>query len=422
MLGIAGSVTNSCDITHKLVSNQGSALFDGTNDFIDASSVASDISLTAGSISLWARITTTSGNESFFNVSDGTSGDNKLVLMYNTSSAVIQANYKAGGASQQAQYSISNSAIVSAGWFHIVMTYDTTANEVKLYYNGSLVNTRIIGVDAIDGSSVTFDRVILGKSANADNTYHQGYIDEYAYFTRVLTADEVSSIYAAKAKFNYAESLSLKGTANGLKQWLRFGDGRMNNQLDQTRAVDDRIILDMANVSLGSELIRDPFFEVNSVNTGQSEANLSATSLKFDHWIEQNSSGERTFTKITNGIRCTIVTSTDNTWHTRVYQTINPVLEIGSYYYFSATGLTSKDTNFRLAVQTTGSSDNQFLGEGANVSMTANVPKRNEGFFKCDNNTSQVIHVFPQYSSGCDGEFYEVSNLSLRQLSCVLRR
>tara|TARA_R100000278_G_scaffold122358_1_gene108316 strand:- start:31 stop:1185 length:1155 start_codon:yes stop_codon:yes gene_type:complete len=268
MLGIAGSVTNSCDITHKLVSNQGSALFDGTNDFIDASSVASDISLTAGSISLWARITTTSGNESFFNVSDGTSGANKLVIMYNTSSAVIQANYKAGGASQQAQYSISNSAIVSAGWFHIVMTYDTTANEVKLYYNGSLVNTRIIGVDAIDGSSVTFDRVILGKSANADNTYHQGYIDEYAYFARVLSATEVARIYGEFGKFNYAEDLDLTGSANALKQWLRFGNGSAGGLNDVTTG-----IVDMSNGSLGGELVINGGFDTDSnwtKNTGWS--------------------------------------------------------------------------------------------------------------------------------------------------------
>ena len=174
MLGIAGSVTNSCDITHKLVSNQGSVFFDGTNDFVNASSVASDISLTAGSISLWARITVTSGNESFFNVSDGASGANKLVIMYDTSSGVFKANYKAANSSQQAQYSVSNSDVVANGWFHIVMTYDTTANEVKLYHNGSLVTTRSSSLTAIDGSSVTFDRVRLGKSANADNTYHQG--------------------------------------------------------------------------------------------------------------------------------------------------------------------------------------------------------------------------------------------------------
>ena len=259
MLGVPSSVTSSCDITHKLVSNKGSAIFDGTNDFIDASSVANDLNLNTGTISLWARVTTTDSNESFFNVSDGTSGNDKLVLMYKTSSSLIKANYKAGGTNQEATHSISNSDIVSAGWFHVVMTYDTTADEVKLYYNGSLVNTRSSSLTAIDAETVSFDTVLLGKSANADNTYQQGYIDEYAYFARVLSASEITRIYNEKGKFNYAEDLDLTGSANALKQWLRFGDGSVGGVGDQTTG-----IIDMSNATLGSELVTNGGFAANS--------------------------------------------------------------------------------------------------------------------------------------------------------------
>ena len=259
MLGVAGSVTNSCDITHKLVSNQGSAIFDGTNDFIDASSVASDLSMTTGTVSLWARVTTTSNNESFFNISDGTSGSNKFSIFYLTSSAILRGNYKFGSTTVNVEHSISNSDIVAAGWFHVALTYDTSANSLILYFNGTAVATSTTSLTAIDTGSVTIDRVYLGKNSNADNTFHQGYIDEYAYFARVLTASEISDIHAAKGLFNYAEDLSLVGTANQLKQWLRFGDGSVQGTKDQTTG-----IIDMSNPTLGSELVVNGDFATDS--------------------------------------------------------------------------------------------------------------------------------------------------------------
>ena len=253
MLGVAGSVTNSCDITHKLVSNQGSAIFDGTNDFISCGlpSGSSFISKTQGSISLWARVTATSNNETFWNCCVGSVGTNKISLIYNTNGGKIQAQVKAAGTTKSAGFAISNSAIVSAGWFHVCMTYqiDASAYVIKLYYNGSLKSTQVEELDHNFAEDVTLNTVHLGKNAVTTNTYHQGYIDEYAYFTRVLTADEVSDINAAKGFFNYAEDLTLTGTSNALTQWLRFGDGSVQGTKDQTTG-----IVDMSNNSLGSEL------------------------------------------------------------------------------------------------------------------------------------------------------------------------
>ena len=424
-----GSGLHNRSTSKNIISNKFSALFDGTDDYVDASTVASDISLTTGTISLWANVTSLDHSfPNFWNCADGTSTDDKIFIHYNKATSKIRAIYKSGGGSEiAATHDISNSDLINAGWFHIVMTYDTTADEIKLYYNGSASATGNVQdsqtITPINSSSVTLDTVHLGKPTNTtSNNLLTGRIDEYAYFARVLTAAEVSDIYAAKARFNYKDSLSLKGSANQLKQWLRFGDGIVSGLSDTNSTVDDRIILDMANPTVGSELVIDGTFDVGDTNADGSHANLSTSSLRFDNWIEQNSSGERTYTKITNGTRCTIVTSTDNTWHTRLYQTINPVLDVGGFYYFSVTALASIDCIFRLAIQQTNSTTNQFLGEGSNVAMTANEKKRNQGFFLCDNNTSQVIHLFPNFSSstptsdGTDGEFYEVSNVSLKKL------
>ena len=171
-----------CNFTSKTIeashiSNNGSAVFDGTNDFVNVNTLASDISLTAGTISLWGRITQTSNNESFFNCSDGASGANKIQLWYSTSSGALKATYKQNNSVISADLSISNSDIVGAGWFHVVMTYDVSANSIKLYYNGSLAGSSEATLTAIDSSSVTLDRVRIGKNSNADNTFLAGYVD-----------------------------------------------------------------------------------------------------------------------------------------------------------------------------------------------------------------------------------------------------
>ncbi len=292
MIGIASGVTSSCDITNKLVSNQGSVIFDGTNDFVDASSVASDLSMTTGTVSLWARITTTSNNESFFNISDGTSGNDKFSIFYLTSSEKIRGNYKFGGTAVNVEYSISNSAIVAAGWFHVALTYDTSANSLILYYNGSAVATSTTSLTAIDTSSVTIDRVYLGINSNNPNTLHAGYIDEYAYFARVLTASEISDIHAAKGNFNYAEDLTLTGSSNALKQWLRFGDGSVGGVKDQTTG-----LVDMSNPTLGSDVVVNGTFDADSNWTKGSGWTISGGTANCT-----NESGSDSEFKTTSGI------------------------------------------------------------------------------------------------------------------------
>ena len=256
---IGGGLQTPCDIASRLIVNKGSVIFDGTNDFVDASTVASDLSMTTGTVSLWARITATSNNESFFNCSDGTSGNDKFSIFYLTSSGILRGNYKFGGTAVNVEHSISNSDIIAAGWFHVALTYDTSANSLILYYNGSAVATSTTSLTAIDTSSVTIDRVYLGINANNDNTLHKGYIDEYAYFARVLSATEIAIIHSRKGKINYSHDLSLRGTANQLKQWLRFGDGSVGGVGDQTTG-----IVDMSNPTLGSEKVLNGTFDADT--------------------------------------------------------------------------------------------------------------------------------------------------------------
>ena len=227
MLSISNNVTLPKNNSQFLKTpNSASAFFDGTNDYIDASTLGSSISKTAGTISHWVKITASSNNEVIFSCSDGTSGNDKVqtVFMTSTSSGQFQAVYKSSGVSNKAVYNYPAVDIVGAGWFHLAMTYTITeanALTIKLYFNGVLQNTFSGTADPI-GEEIEFDRVILGKNANADNSYLQGFIDECAYYTRVLSADEILRIYNAKGTFNHITQTDVDVADNLLKQWLQL--------------------------------------------------------------------------------------------------------------------------------------------------------------------------------------------------------
>jgi len=257
MLGLATALNSSSLKKKSVLTNKFSAELDGTGDYIDVSTLSSDIDKAAGTISMWVKVQATSGNESFFNCSDGTSGDNKLVLMYNTSSAVIQANYKAGGSNQDATHSIAGDDLTGLGWLHVAMTYNVSTPLIQLFLNGTRVAQRTTSITQMS-EDVAIDRVRLGSNANADNTYHHGHIDEFIYIGgKDLTESEMLLLYNS-GKPDDIGDLPL-AIYNAIKCWLRFGDGRIDGTADQTS-----VIFDEKNSTLGINVITNGDFNGNA--------------------------------------------------------------------------------------------------------------------------------------------------------------
>ena len=253
-------------------SNQAAASFDGTNDFIDASLLGPNIDKASGTISHWAKITTSANNEVLFSCSDGGSGANKVqtVFMTATSSGQFQAVYKAGNTAFKAVYNYPAVDIVNAGWFHLAMTYVVTeenALTIKLYFNGALQNTFTGTAETIE-EAVEFDRVILGRNANAENSYLAGLMDECMYFSGVLSDDQILGIYNSRGRANINRLIFLDpdiATQATCKLWLRFGDGNIGQTKDQATG-----IIDMSNPTLGSELVTNGDFTTSGTVTNNS--------------------------------------------------------------------------------------------------------------------------------------------------------
>ena len=238
MLGISSSFYR----IESPLSNSFSVLFDGTNDYVDCSdSVANDVKLT-GSVSVWAKLTTGASNDMIFALATDSSNDNKINVFHSTSNDELRIQYRGNSTNTLIGYSIAEAALISAGWVHIVATWDQTAPELSLYYNGVHVAN---GTEAITAFATTANRIYLGKATNANSTYWAGNLDEYALYSRVLDAAEAKSLYNNGTPVDLTE-----GHTNGLLQWLRFeedsgtmadssGNGRTGTASGATQGSDE---------------------------------------------------------------------------------------------------------------------------------------------------------------------------------------
>ena len=74
-------------------------------------------------------------------------------------------------------------------WSHIAITFDDTANRMRLYFNGSKVDSGNIGTSI----GVTDQPLRIGGSQPAG--FYKGRIDEVAVFDRALTHEEIEELY-----------------------------------------------------------------------------------------------------------------------------------------------------------------------------------------------------------------------------------
>jgi hypothetical protein len=138
--------------------------------------------------------------------------------------------------------------------------------------------------------------------------------------------------------------------------------------------------------------------------------------VQFDNWIENPSSGSATFTSITGGFRRTAVQPSNDgfTFHQRIRQLIDANLEINSVYKFTFTLLANFSATFNTRIQELTSTNIQTTHTSPIV--TANTPVTIEDVFICTDNTDQNIDIFPYHTMQA-GQFYEITNLSLKKVS-----
>ncbi len=192
-----GSLTlTNANVTYGAAKINNGANFNGTSSRLTHSSSGN---LTGDfSISFWVKYNSFAGGPMIY--SDW-SLTNRNIFLYTDTGGILYFYRGNGGASQDA--TPAQTATLSTGtWYHIVVTQSGTSK--KMYVNaGTPTTATATYTGGSTGASSTF---CVYATANAD--YLNGTLDEVGFWTRELTASEVTQLYNVGAGLQYPFSSS----------------------------------------------------------------------------------------------------------------------------------------------------------------------------------------------------------------------
>ena len=175
--------------------------FDGTNDYMTADGIFNDISVSAGTVSLWVKLDTSASNDMLFKFD--VDRNNQASIAYISSTTSMRFQYKAGGTNKSFDHSVSVEA--DGNWHHYVITWDTSADQMKGYIDGSQVDSTQTGLGTWSG---TINAFRIGANSIANNSYINGRIDQVAIFTSVVSA---STLYNSGTPYDLSSVSNLVG-------------------------------------------------------------------------------------------------------------------------------------------------------------------------------------------------------------------
>ena len=158
-----------------------SLVFTGT-EYLTLDEAAAEFSATRGTVSFWTKVDTMSSSGTVFRLA--VDSNNYVQCLYHAGSNEMRFAYKGGGANRNA---VITDAIENDGdWHHIMGTWDTAADEIKIYLDGTLKDTTT-GLGTFAGTAALFD---IGQNTAAGN-YYKGYVDEFSLFDTVKAIGDV---------------------------------------------------------------------------------------------------------------------------------------------------------------------------------------------------------------------------------------
>ena len=190
--------------------NEFSLDFDGVDGYVDLGSATTLNFVDDFSISAWIK-ETGNLNRGVFN--SGNRSGSQGWLLYRTSTNKVA--FKCA-----ARTVTSTTSINTGDWFHVLGTWEKnvgggTGNRIRIYVNGSLEAT----ATRLSTNPPTYTGTIYNDIATPYNGSNEflGNIDEVSAFDKLLSTDEVNSIYNSGTP---TDLTSLSPVA-----WYRNGDG-----------------------------------------------------------------------------------------------------------------------------------------------------------------------------------------------------
>ena len=179
---------------------------------------------TANTLSFWFKKTTAETNDvrTVLHSSDG-SGNGFEVFYLDRSSSSEDRKIKievVNTSGQQVGIYYAQQAFPNdTDWHHYTIVSDVTNSILKLYVDG-VEKTADSSYPTFTGSATTGDSISpfhIGKRATSNNFFIDGQFDEMSFWSKILSASEVSTLYNSGSA-NTPSSIS----TNGLTTYYNF--------------------------------------------------------------------------------------------------------------------------------------------------------------------------------------------------------
>ena len=180
-----------------------SVALDGVDDYFTADGAGSEISGDVGSLSVWFKLDTTVYVPHFYEI--WVNDNNTIRGYYHGGPDELRCDHIGGGT--EGNCNTSGLTLENNGWHHLAHTWDTSANESKMYVDGSLIETST----AADFTG-TISSINVGVRGHGwSSVQWPGNVNDMAFFDDVLTAGEASAIYNSGAPKDESDHSGLVG-------------------------------------------------------------------------------------------------------------------------------------------------------------------------------------------------------------------
>ncbi len=175
--------------------------YDGAGDYVTMTNSVGMFPSTGFSVEMWVNIEDTSSYQSLLSRWDSASNERAIRVNFNNGvtcgAGTIEFGISADPNGTNSGIFCSNSVIAS-GWHHIVVNYDPST-EMSIYWDGSDVSDSFFS-GSVPASMNNSDRdLAIGAdytfSTTPDSAYFEGQIDNFRIYDRVLSSDQIASLY-----------------------------------------------------------------------------------------------------------------------------------------------------------------------------------------------------------------------------------
>jgi len=259
--------------------------FDGTNDYVAADGVTSNLDSSTGlpfTVSAWAYPDTTNNEAIWAFNRTGFNTDENLNLLFYGSGGNTKKFYHHGRTSYKGE---SEHEFEPGQWHHIVVVVDSSGNG-KMFVNGEEEDTWS------SGTNTSVNRFSIGQeydgSGSTASDFFDGKIDEVAVWNVALSAADVTALYNSGIGLKASANSGNYDNSGDLVGYWKFNEGTGTTLTDNTSNSNNGTLtnMDSSDWVNGMDNGSIYYYKVAAVNSSGTGPLSSVASAILDQRIQ----------------------------------------------------------------------------------------------------------------------------------------